>query len=128
MAQLAEAEPGSLGDLRPHEFFRCLSDPLRLHAMLLIEQCGELCVCELVAALAEPQPKVSRHLAQLRACGLLQDNRRGHWVFYALHPQLPVWARQLLSTLGQLEPLAEGKCRLQRMSNRPSRCDFPQLC
>lgn len=78
--------------------FKCLSDETRLHAVLLLTEMGELCVCELMTALNENQPKVSRHLAQLRQCDLLLDERRGQWVFYRLNPTLPDWVKTLLET------------------------------
>ena len=68
--------------LDPVIFFKQLADETRLRALLLITQEEELCVCELVAALDESQPKISRHLAQLRKTGLLEDRRQGHWIFY----------------------------------------------
>ena len=60
--------------LSPAALFKCLSDETRARATLLIAREGELCVCELVCALDDSQPKVSRHLAQLRGCGLLLDH------------------------------------------------------
>ncbi len=47
-------------------------------------------------ALQLDQPKTSRHLAQLRKCGIVVDERRGKWVFYKLHPELPVWAHEVI--------------------------------
>jgi ArsR family transcriptional regulator len=78
------------------QLFKCLSDETRLRCVVLLQSRGELCVCELTAALRLPQPKISRHLAQLRAYGLLQDRRQGLWVYYRIHPQLPQWALALL--------------------------------
>ncbi|ELU10710.1 hypothetical protein CAPTEDRAFT_61490, partial [Capitella teleta] len=60
----------------PHEFFKMMADEVRLRSLLQIARQGELCVCELVAALDEPQPKVSRHLAQMRNHGLLSTRRK----------------------------------------------------
>jgi len=82
--------------LEATEFFKCLSDDTRLNATLLIYQEGELCVCELVEALNDSQPKISRHLAQLRSCGILDDSRRGQWVFYSVAKKLPAWALEVL--------------------------------
>ena len=59
--------------------------------MLLIHAEGELCVCEMTYVLQESQPKVSRHLAQLRNCGLLLDRRPAQWVYYRLMTGLPSW-------------------------------------
>lgn len=75
-------------DLTPTVVFKCLADDTRVRLMLLIAREQELCVCELVCALQQSQPKISRHLAQLRTCGLLADRRQGQWVYYRLHPEL----------------------------------------
>ncbi|QQD23208.1 metalloregulator ArsR/SmtB family transcription factor [Venatoribacter cucullus] len=80
------------------EFYKALADETRLLSLLLIEQHGELCVCDLVTALDESQPKISRHLAQLRKSGILQDRRQGQWVHYSLHPLLEPWMREVLHT------------------------------
>ena len=77
--------------MTPEQFFKCLADETRCRSLLLIQQETELCVCELMAALDESQPKISRHLAQLRKCGRMEDRRQGQWVFYRIHPDLPAW-------------------------------------
>jgi ArsR family transcriptional regulator, arsenate/arsenite/antimonite-responsive transcriptional repressor len=82
--------------MNPCDFFKCLADETRLKSLLLIAQANEACVCDLMAALALDQPKISRHLAQLRKCGILIDERRGKWVFYKLHPALPKWAKDVI--------------------------------
>ena len=108
--------------MAPAQLFKCLADETRLHLMLLMQAEGELCVCELVAAMGESQPKISRHLAQLRNCGLLQDTRRGQWVFYAIHPQLSPWATEILkSAVAASESrLREFHNNLQAMADRPA--------
>jgi len=63
---------------------------------MLIASVKEACVCDLMEALQLDQSKTSRHLAQLRKCGILIDERRGKWVFYQLHPTLPTWARDVI--------------------------------
>jgi ArsR family transcriptional regulator len=109
--------------LPPTRLYACLSDEVRLHSMLLLHRQGELCVCELMAALQENQSKVSRHLAQLRNCGLLLDRRQGQWVFYRLHPELPPWARAVLeaTTEARAGTLATMEKRLLAMQGRPER-------
>jgi len=110
--------------MNPVDFYKCLAETTRLQCLLLIEQFGELCVCELTTATDLSQPKVSRHLAQLRECGLLQGNKRGQWVFYRLAPNLPSWAKKVLaeSLAGNASWLREPVARLERMSDRPSCC------
>ncbi|WP_353231364.1 metalloregulator ArsR/SmtB family transcription factor [Pseudomonas helleri] len=107
--------------LNPAAIFKCLADETRARATLLITREGELCVCELVCALDESQPKISRHLAQLRSCGLLLDRRQGQWVYYRLNPELPAWVRVVLETTltGNSEWLASNTRRLSTMDGRP---------
>lgn len=110
--------------LNPVELFKALADETRSRIALLVIREGELCVCELTSALDLSQPKISRHLAQLRSAGVLADRRQGQWIFYRLHPQLSPWAVTLLQ--GTLEAnqawLAADVQRLQAMSERPVRC------
>jgi ArsR family transcriptional regulator len=69
------------------------------------------------------QPKISRHLAQLRQCELLVDSREGQWVYYEINPALPTWAVDILAVTVE-ELGAEGKQqqdsdRLKVMAGRP---------
>nr|WP_246864544.1 metalloregulator ArsR/SmtB family transcription factor [Spongiibacter thalassae] len=79
------------------QLFKCLSEETRLHSIGLIYLAGELCVCDLCDALNVSQPKMSRHLAELKNCSLLAAERRGKWVYYRLHPQLPDWASEIVA-------------------------------
>jgi ArsR family transcriptional regulator, arsenate/arsenite/antimonite-responsive transcriptional repressor len=112
-------------NINPEQLFRLLCDPIRLRCVLLIQHEGSLCVCELTEALDMVQPKISRHLAMLRKGGLLQDERRGQWVHYRLHPELPDWARSILAAAAQGRESArlyeQDRQRLVRMQDRPSR-------
>ncbi|MDY6850140.1 MAG: metalloregulator ArsR/SmtB family transcription factor [Geoalkalibacter sp.] len=67
------------------KIFKALSDETRLRILALLQQ-GELCVCDLMAVLELPQSTVSRHLANLRHAALVDDRRRGVWMFYSLAP------------------------------------------
>lgn len=85
-------------------FFRVLGDPTRLQILELLEQ-GERTVGELVAAVGQPQPRVSTHLACLRHCGFVDGERRGKEIVYrlALNGLDQVMAR----AGGSLEPIAD---------------------
>src|SRR5690606_40404511 len=61
--------------LTPDQFSKCLADATRARIALLVAGEKELCVCELTCALDETQPKISRHLAQLRSGKVLADRR-----------------------------------------------------
>lgn len=64
---------------------KALGDGNRLRTAALLAYAGrELCVCELVDALAESQYNVSRYLGALCAAGLIRKARRGRWAMYAL--------------------------------------------
>ena len=64
--------------------FKTLSDPTRLRLAVLLASRGETCVCDLAAALDEPDYKISRHLGILRAGGLVEARREGAWMHYRL--------------------------------------------
>lgn len=108
--------------LDPVTFFKCLSDDTRLKSLLLLQLKKELCVCDLMEALQESQPKVSRHLADLRSSGLVLDERQGKWVYYRINKELPAWALKVLALAAREHHenyLAE--C-LQRLEQPASAC------
>lgn len=109
--------------ITPPEVFKSLADETRVRATLLIAEQGELCVCELMCALDNSQPKISRHLAQLRSNGLLLDRRQGQWVYYRLNPDLPEWVHEILKVTSRANSnwLKNNATRLQNMDGRPVR-------
>ncbi len=84
----------------PHQFFKLLADETRVRCLLVIAREQKVCVAELTEALNESQPKVSRHLALLRASGVIVDTRQGQWVFYRLSDKLPGWMRKQIQAGG----------------------------
>lgn len=111
-------------EIQYKQFFHLLSDDTRLRCLFLLQQEGELCVCELVHALGVIQPKISRHLAALRDADIVIDRRQGQWIYYQLNPDLPLWARQVLETTvseaKNQEPFIDDLAVLAEMPNRPS--------
>lgn len=101
--------------LCPLAFFKCLADDTRLKSLLLLVHAREACVCDFMAALELDQPKISRHLAELRKCGIVMDERRGRWVYYRIHPDMPGWALQVLgeTSKANLEYTKQALKRLQ---------------
>lgn len=72
------------------ELFRGFADPTRIR-ILNVLAAGELCVCDVVEILDVPQPTVSRHLAYLRRCGLVEATRARRFAHYRLRrPANPV--------------------------------------
>ena len=110
--------------LNPTEFYKALADDIRLKTLLIIAVEEEACVCELMTALdQESQPKVSRHLAQLRKTGILSDRKHQKWVFYSLNPALPAWMKQTITSTVVNEPnfIEQELARLNQMGDRPTR-------
>jgi ArsR family transcriptional regulator len=100
--------------------FRMCADQTRLRVLMLLQQEGELCVCELTHALALSQPKISRHLAHLRETQLLLAERHGHWMYYRINPDLPAWVSAILDSTLTGSAQAEPFCNiLKDMPNRP---------
>ncbi len=94
--------------------FKALSDETRLRILKLLEQ-GELCVCDIVAALDMIQPKVSFHLAVLKEAGLIKDRKQGKWVNYSIDDSDIFRRFLLLSVLErvQAESVRDDSKRLQ---------------
>lgn len=120
---MLSATSQALSAVTPIELFKCLADETRLKMALLIHRETELCVCELTCAMAERQPKISRHLSILRNAGLLIDRRQGLWVFYSLPPDLPAWVTRVLeeTETANTRWLDAQLQRLDAMGDRPKR-------
>ncbi len=84
------------------KLFAALSDTTRLRLLNLMRD-HEVCVCYFVEILRQSQPKISRHLAYLRAAGIVQARREGKWMHYRIaQPEDDGAARLLMETLAVL--------------------------
>ena len=110
-------------EIDPIGFYKCLTDEIRLKSLMLIQYQGELCVCELVAALEEIQPKISRHLALLRKSKILIDRKQEQWVYYRINPDLPDWAKSVIAQTMESNAgfIQENIDNLSLMGSRPGR-------
>jgi ArsR family transcriptional regulator len=112
--------------LAPETLFSALSDGTRLRLLALLAARKEVCVCDLTVALKFSQPMISRHLAQLRAAGMVRDRRAGIWIYYRLHPDLPTWARKVLrealAGVARDAPYRSDRKSLRDASRRRQRC------
>lgn len=84
--------------------FKALSDETRLRIVRLLKD-GELCVCDIVAALGMVQPKVSFHLNVLKEAGFITDRREGRWIHYRLN-ESELFRRYLLLSIFDRMPEA----------------------
>lgn len=106
--------------MEPDAFFKLIGDQTRLRCLMLLIAHGELCVCELVEAIEESQPKISRHLALLRDSGVVDARRQGQWIFYRLAQSLPPWAVTALESAAsgaqKSQPYARDAKRFRRLA------------
>ena len=68
---------------------KAIADParLRLLSLLLANENGEACTCDLTAPLGLSQPTVTHHLKKLLEAGLVTARRRGVWTYYRVIPE-----------------------------------------
>ena len=81
--------------------FKALSEEPRLRILNLLLTRGELCVCDIMAALKIPQSTASRHLAYLRKAGLVDDRREAVWIYYSIAKNRNALLQDLLPLLKQ---------------------------
>lgn len=75
---------------------KAVADPSRARILKLLED-RELCVCQITTVLDLAPATISKHLAGLKAAGLLQQRRDGKWVYYRLaERELNAYARSFL--------------------------------
>jgi ArsR family transcriptional regulator len=66
------------------ENLKLLGDKTRLTILTLLKE-RELCVCDIVELLGTSQPNASQHLRKLKISGLLNETKKGQWVYYSLN-------------------------------------------
>ena len=92
--------------------FKVLSDATRLRVLRLLLEAGrELCVCELVDSLEEPQYNISKHLNALKTAGLLKSRREGRWIYYFPAPGSDGFFRSLLDAVSAIPEAQAGRDR-----------------
>jgi ArsR family transcriptional regulator len=87
------------------EDLQILAHPVRLQILaILARSAGQVCVCDLEAAVPVKQPTVSHHLRLLREAGLIDCERHGLWAYYFVRREALAALRARIA--GQLELLA----------------------
>ncbi|GAA0452200.1 metalloregulator ArsR/SmtB family transcription factor [Alkalibacillus silvisoli] len=96
---------------------KLLGDNTRLKIMQYVFE-QECCVCELVELLNMSQPSISQHLRKLRDAQLVQERRKGNWVFYKVNVENRAYnlieniIRELPSIKDNLEDLDRQNLRI----------------
>lgn len=65
------------------KIFKALGHPTRLMFVDALAK-GELCVCHLQEMAGNDMSTVSKHLSVLKEAGVVQDEKRGTYVYYSL--------------------------------------------
>jgi len=103
----ADGVTGVLDDIQAKELaelLQLLGHPVRLQLLsILTRRGGQVCVCDLEAALPVKQPTISHHLRLLRQAGLIDSERHGQWAYYFVTPEALFRVRsRLLAGLGTI--------------------------
>jgi len=69
---------------RTSEHFALLAGETRLKIIHLLNDCGELCVCDLATVLEMTPAAVSQHLSRLRSGRIVGSRRDGMTIYYRL--------------------------------------------
>ena len=63
---------------------KAMAHPSRLAMIDALAEKGEVCVCDLQRVVGSDMSTVSKHLAVMKAAGIVQDRKDGLWVYYRL--------------------------------------------
>lgn len=68
------------------KIYKALADEKRLKILKLLTF-REMCVCELTTALDLTQPNLTHHIKKLEHANLIDREKRGKWVYYAIRDE-----------------------------------------
>lgn len=110
------------------QYFRALSEEIRLRIVMLLTH-GELCVCDIMDVLGEPQSKISRHLSYLKHSGLVTGKRVGVWMHYMLtdtqDQTLDAQIAFMRERLSDLPPFEDDMAKMEALKEQ-KRCSGPR--
>ena len=105
------------------QWFKALSEDLRLRILALMFRHGELCVCEVERVLAISQSTASRHLRYLLNAGIVKDRREALWVYYRIaEPPDEAHAALLTALKGALAEVSVPDVTVELEAMRSVRC------
>ena len=99
---------------------KLLGDQTRLTMILLLKE-SDCCVCEFVELFNMSQPSISQHIRKLKDAGLVNETRRGQWIFYSLNIESPFY--EAIRSITEHLPTQEDKIiQLEKLGKKIS-CD-----
>jgi ArsR family transcriptional regulator len=84
------------------ENLKLLGDKTRLTIMALLKE-RSLCVCDIVDLLETSQPNASQHLRKLKSAGLVNETRKGQWIYYSLNIEDKPYVETVLDCIPSLK-------------------------
>ncbi|MCT8139220.1 winged helix-turn-helix transcriptional regulator (plasmid) [Anaerobacillus sp. CMMVII] len=99
---------------------KLLGDQTRLTMILLLKE-SDCCVCEFVELFNMSQPSISQHVRKLKDAGIVNEARRGQWIFYSLNKQSDYY-KVILSITEYLPTQEEKIYQLEKLGKKIS-CD-----
>lgn len=87
---------------------KALAHPARLAIVDELAAHDERCVCELTELVGTDMSTVSRHLSQLKAAGIVEDEKRGKMIFYRLR------VKCLTNFFGCIESVVRNNAKCQQ--------------
>ncbi|GGI15623.1 ArsR/SmtB family transcription factor [Gottfriedia solisilvae] len=77
-------KPKSVEDVS--NILKILSDKTRLTMVAILDQ-QECCVCEFTETFDMSQPAISQHLRKLKDYQIVNETKKGQWVYYSLNKE-----------------------------------------
>ncbi|BBN60403.1 ArsR/SmtB family transcription factor [Hydrogenovibrio marinus] len=108
------------------QFFKALSEPMRLRILFLLLNREDLCVCDFVAVMQAGQSLISRHLAYLKNAGWVKSHREGTWMHYQLEASyLPSsYLETLKEQLANVESCQQDLLALEAYEKKGRQCNL----
>ena len=98
------------------DILKLLGNETRL-TMLKILDDHDCCVCEFVEIFQASQPSISQHICKLKDIGLVEEERRGQWIYYSINKESEFYP--LILKLLNLLPQQDEK--LKELENKGTR-------
>ncbi|NIM49484.1 MAG: metalloregulator ArsR/SmtB family transcription factor [Gemmatimonadales bacterium] len=107
------------------QLYKALAHRARLRILAMLRG-GDLCACQITAALGLAPSTISAHVAELRRAGLVTERKDGRWVHFDLakDPGARATLRQVWRQIESDPQVAEDAAALARLREIP----VEQLC
>lgn len=84
------------------EAYKLLADKTRLTIIALLKE-QELCVCDITEIIGMSQPNASQHLRKLKSAGILNEKKKGQWVYYSLNHEVEAYVQCIFEYLPSMK-------------------------